>query len=109
MSNATPMWVGCSSRSRLISIEVNPYTAFVTGMPIKDATSGFRVYRAEILKKVRRLEIRSRHLVEDLFAGGRKSVFQGRGIGRRLAPWRTLLRTRRRRERALGSSDRGTA
>lgn len=35
---------------------------------------------AEILKKVRRLEIRSRHLVEDLFAGGRKSVFQGRGI-----------------------------
>ena len=35
---------------------------------------------AEVLSKVRRLEIRSRHLVEDLFAGGRKSVFQGRGI-----------------------------
>ncbi len=24
MSNATPTWVGCSSRSTLISIEVNP-------------------------------------------------------------------------------------
>ena len=35
---------------------------------------------AEVLRKVRRLEIRSRHLVEDLFAGGSKSVFQGRGI-----------------------------
>ena len=35
---------------------------------------------AEVLRKVRRLEIRSRHLVEDLFAGGRQSVFQGRGI-----------------------------
>lgn len=35
---------------------------------------------AELLRKVRRLEIRSRHLVEDLFAGQSKSVFQGRGI-----------------------------
>ena len=35
---------------------------------------------AELLRKVRRLEIRSRHLVEDLFSGQSKSVFQGRGI-----------------------------
>ena len=35
---------------------------------------------AELLRKVRRLEIRSRHLVEDLFAGQSKSVFQGRGM-----------------------------
>ncbi len=35
---------------------------------------------AELLRKVRRIEIRSRHLVQDLFAGQSKSVFQGRGI-----------------------------
>jgi uncharacterized protein (DUF58 family) len=35
---------------------------------------------AELLRKVRRLEIRSRHLVEDLFAGHSESVFKGRGI-----------------------------
>ena len=35
---------------------------------------------AELLRKVRRLEIRSRHLVEDLFAGRSVSVFKGRGI-----------------------------
>ncbi len=34
----------------------------------------------DLLKKVRRLEIRSRHLVEDLFAGGTESVFKGRGV-----------------------------
>jgi len=34
----------------------------------------------ELLRKVRRLEIRSRHLVEDLFAGHSVSVFKGRGI-----------------------------
>jgi hypothetical protein len=28
-SNATARWVGCSSRSALMSIDVNPYTAFV--------------------------------------------------------------------------------
>ena len=32
-SNATAMWVGRSSRSRLISIEVKPYTALV-GWPV---------------------------------------------------------------------------
>lgn len=35
---------------------------------------------AELLRKVRRLEIRSRRLVEDLFSGGRASVFKGRGV-----------------------------
>lgn len=35
---------------------------------------------AELLKKVRRIEIRSRRLVEDLFAGGSESIFKGRGI-----------------------------
>lgn len=35
---------------------------------------------AELLRKVRRLEIRSRHLVEDLFAGHSESIFKGRGI-----------------------------
>ena len=34
----------------------------------------------ELLRKVRRLEIRSRHLAEDLFAGRSESVFKGRGI-----------------------------
>ena len=34
----------------------------------------------DLLKKVRRLEIRSRRLVEDLFAGGTESVFKGRGV-----------------------------
>lgn len=35
---------------------------------------------AELLRRVRRLEIRSRHLVEDLFAGQSESVFKGRGV-----------------------------
>lgn len=35
---------------------------------------------AELLRKVRRLEIRSRRLVEDLFAGSTESVFKGRGV-----------------------------
>lgn len=35
---------------------------------------------ADLLKKVRRLEIRSRHLVEDLFAGSSESIFKGRGM-----------------------------
>src|SRR5947207_7685514 len=34
----------------------------------------------DLLKKVRRLEIRSRHLVEDMFSGGTESVFKGRGV-----------------------------
>ena len=39
-------------RRRALSKWGNAYTAFVTGMPIKDATSGFRTYRAEILRQV---------------------------------------------------------
>ncbi len=35
---------------------------------------------ADLLRKVRRLEIRSRHLVEDLFSGQAESVFKGRGV-----------------------------
>jgi len=35
---------------------------------------------AELLGKVRRLEIRSRHLVEDVFVGNSESVFKGRGV-----------------------------
>jgi uncharacterized protein (DUF58 family) len=34
----------------------------------------------EVLRHVRRLEIRARHLVEDVFAGQSESVFKGRGI-----------------------------
>lgn len=35
---------------------------------------------AELLGQVRRLEIRSRHLVQDLFAGQSESIFKGRGV-----------------------------
>jgi uncharacterized protein (DUF58 family) len=35
---------------------------------------------ADLLRKVRRLEIRSRHLVEDLFSGQTASIFKGRGV-----------------------------
>jgi len=34
----------------------------------------------DLLRKVRRLEIRSRHLVEDLFSGQTESIFKGRGV-----------------------------
>jgi uncharacterized protein (DUF58 family) len=34
----------------------------------------------ELMKKIRRIEIRTRHLVQDLFAGSYLSVFKGRGI-----------------------------
>ena len=37
---------------RGLSKWVNRYTNFVLGMPINDATSGFRVYRADVLSKV---------------------------------------------------------
>ena len=35
---------------------------------------------SELLRKVRRLEIRSRRLVDDLFSGNSHSVFKGRGV-----------------------------
>lgn len=34
----------------------------------------------ELLREVRRIEIKTRHLVESLYAGGYRSVFKGRGI-----------------------------
>ena len=34
----------------------------------------------EVMNKIRRIEIRTRHKVEDLFAGSYLSVFKGRGI-----------------------------
>ena len=35
---------------------------------------------AELLRKVRHLESRSRRLVENLFSGNTESVFKGRGV-----------------------------
>jgi len=35
---------------------------------------------AQLLRQVRRLEIRARHLAEDMFAGSYRSVFKGAGI-----------------------------
>jgi dolichol-phosphate mannosyltransferase len=37
---------------RTLSKWGNRYTNFVLGMPISDATSGFRVYRADVLRKI---------------------------------------------------------
>ena len=34
----------------------------------------------EVMNKIRRIEIRTRHKVDDLFAGSYLSVFKGRGI-----------------------------
>ncbi len=34
----------------------------------------------ELIKKIRQIEIRTRHLVEDSFSGEYHSVFKGRGI-----------------------------
>src|SRR5262249_59909739 len=39
-------------RRRAMSKWGNAYTAFVLGMPINDATSGFRAYRADMLKAI---------------------------------------------------------
>ena len=35
---------------------------------------------ARLLRQVRRLEIRARHMAEDLFAGSYRSVFKGAGL-----------------------------
>jgi len=46
--------------SRLIlSYGANLYTRIITGMPIKDATGGFKCFRADILKKINLKEIKS--------------------------------------------------
>jgi len=39
-------------RRRALSRWGNRYTSFVLGMPIKDATSGYRAYRADMLKAI---------------------------------------------------------
>jgi dolichol-phosphate mannosyltransferase len=39
-------------RRRALSKWGNRYTSYVLGMPIKDATSGYRAYRADILKTI---------------------------------------------------------
>jgi glycosyltransferase involved in cell wall biosynthesis len=39
-------------RRRALSKWGNRYTSFVLGLPIKDATSGYRAYRTDMLKKV---------------------------------------------------------
>ncbi|HEY7295174.1 MAG TPA: DUF58 domain-containing protein [Dehalococcoidia bacterium] len=44
------------------------------------ATSAVNALRPELLKKVRRIEIRSRRLVNSLFLGEYHAVFRGRGI-----------------------------
>jgi dolichol-phosphate mannosyltransferase len=46
--------------SRLIlSYGANVYTRIITGMPIKDATGGFKCFRAEFLKKIDLTKIKS--------------------------------------------------
>ena len=46
--------------SRLIlSYGANMYTRFITGMPIKDATGGFKCFRAEALSKINLSTIKS--------------------------------------------------
>ncbi len=46
--------------SRLIlSYGANFYTRIITGMPIKDATGGFKCFRAEMLRKINLKEIKS--------------------------------------------------
>ena len=39
-------------RRLLLSYSANMYTRIITGMPIKDATGGFKCFRASILKKI---------------------------------------------------------
>ena len=46
LSNATPMWVGCSSRSTLMSIEVNPKTALVCWPVVVEKFSTGRAKKA---------------------------------------------------------------
>ncbi len=49
------------------------------GVP-RDGERRRRADTSELLRKVHRLEIRSRHLVEDLFSGNAQSMFKGRGV-----------------------------
>jgi dolichol-phosphate mannosyltransferase len=46
-------------RRLLLSYFANLYTRVITGMPVKDATSGFKCYRREVLENINLDEIRS--------------------------------------------------
>lgn len=46
-------------RRLLLSYFANLYTRIVTGLPVKDATSGFKCYRREVLESIDLDEIRS--------------------------------------------------
>ena len=46
---STPEW---PTSRRLISVIGNRYASFVLGLDVRDATAGFRAYRAEMLRKL---------------------------------------------------------
>ena len=48
--------------------------------PERVPTGGGGLETREVLKRVRRIEIRTRRLVEEVFAGQSESVFKGRGM-----------------------------
>jgi len=46
-------------RRLILSYGANVYTRIITGMPVKDATGGFKCFRAEMLKKINLKKIKS--------------------------------------------------
>jgi dolichol-phosphate mannosyltransferase len=46
-------------RRLILSYSANMYTRIITGMPIKDATGGFKCFKASILKKIDFSDIKS--------------------------------------------------
>ena len=44
---------------RVLSAGGNLYVRLLTGIPVRDATSGFRAYRAEVLRAIRLQDVRS--------------------------------------------------
>lgn len=46
-------------RRLMLSLFANAYTRFVTGMPIHDATSGFKCFRKEVLQAIDLDEVKS--------------------------------------------------
>lgn len=112
-------------RRLALSLWANQYVRFVTGLAVRDCTSGFRCWRREALARVDLARIRSDHyafLVETLYAavsGGATVeeipiVFVERRVGHSklsspivlesaLAPWRIVLgHAFRRRTRTRG-------
>jgi dolichol-phosphate mannosyltransferase len=114
-------------RRLALSLWANQYVRFVTGLPVRDCTSGFRCWRRAALERVDLARIRSDHyafLVEVLYSAVRAGatagevpiVFVERRLGQSklsspivlesvLAPWRIVLRhaLRRRHDRGPGS------